>query len=69
MKAIRIVRRVHERIANKRYDFVHQISRVLVIKYGLISFEDLNIKGMVRNHCLAKSISDAAWRMLIIATM
>ncbi len=67
-KAIRVVRRVHERIANKRYDFVHQLSRVLVNKYGLIAFEDLNIKGMVKNHCLAKSISDASWNMLFTVT-
>jgi putative transposase len=68
MKAIRVIRRVHERIANKRYDFVHQLSRNLVNEYGLISFEDLNIKNMIKNHCLAKSISDAAWRMLITVT-
>ncbi len=68
MKAIRVVRRVHERISNKRYDFVHQLSRMLVNKYGLIAFEDLNIKRMVKNHCLAKSISDAAWNMLFIVT-
>jgi putative transposase len=68
MKAISVVRRVHERIANKRYDFVHQLSRVLVNKYGLIAFEDLNIKGMVKNHCLAKSINDASWNMLFNIT-
>ncbi len=68
MKAVRVVRRVHERIANKRYDFVHQLSRVLVNKYRLIAFEDLNIKGMVKNHCLAKSISDASWNMLFTVT-
>lgn len=68
MKAIRVVRRVHERIANKRYDFVHQLSRILVNKYGLIAFEDLNIKGMAKNHCLAKSISDASWNMLFTVT-
>jgi putative transposase len=37
----------------------------LVSVYGLIIFENLNIKGMVRNHCLAKSIQDAAWDQLI----
>ena len=68
MKAIRVVRRAHERIANKRYDFVHKLSRALVSKYGLIAFEDLNIKGMVKNHCLAKSISDASWNMLFTVT-
>jgi len=67
-KAIKVVQKVHERISNKRCDFAHQLSHKLVSEYGFISFEDLNIKVMVRNHCLAKSISDAAWRMLITAT-
>jgi putative transposase len=67
-KARKVVARVHERIGNRRYDFIHQLSHSLVNKYGLICFEDLNIKGMVNNHRLAKSISDAAWNMLIIVT-
>jgi putative transposase len=67
-KAIRIVQRVHERIANKRYDFIHQLSRQLVDKYSFIAFEDLNIQNMLKNHCLAKSISDAAWNMLFSTT-
>ena len=36
--------------------------------YSFIAFEDLNIKGMHKNHCLAKSISDAAWNKLITST-
>ena len=68
VKAVRVVRRIHERITNKRYDFVHQLSRALVNEYGFIAFEDLNIKNMVKNHCLSKSISDAAWNMLFIVT-
>jgi len=64
-KALKVVERVHERIANKRYEFAHQISNDLVKRFGLIAFEDLNIKGMVKNHCLAKSIHDVAWNMLV----
>jgi putative transposase len=58
-------RRIHERITNRRRNFAHQLSHTLVSTFGLIVFEDLNIKGMVRNHCLSKSISDAAWNQLI----
>jgi len=67
-KALKVVHRVHERITNKRDDFVQKISLSLVKSYDLIAFEDLNIKGMVKNHCLAKHISDAAWYNLITTT-
>ena len=63
-----VVERVHERIANKRYEFAHQISNQLVKKHSLIAFEDLNIKGMTHNHHLAKSIHDVAWNMLVTLT-
>jgi putative transposase len=66
--ARKVVARVHERIGNRRQEFVNQLSRKLVDNYAFIAFEDLNIKCMVQNHCLAKSISDTAWRMLINAT-
>ena len=59
--AKKVVRRVHERVKNRRHNFVHQQSRRLVNCFGLISVEKLNVKGMVQNRCLAKSISDAAW--------
>ena len=62
-------RRIHERIANRRRNFSHQLSQALVSMFGLIVFEDLNIKGMVRNHCLSKSIQDAAWSQLIQYTI
>ncbi len=62
-KARKVVSRVHERIRNRRHDFVHQTARRLVNRYGVIAVEKLNVKNMLGNHCLAKSISDASWSL------
>jgi putative transposase len=63
-KQKRRVARIHEGIANQRKDTLHKISRHYVDRYGWIAVEDLNVEGMVRNHSLARSISDAAWGRL-----
>jgi putative transposase len=67
-KALKVVQRIHERIANRRTDFANKVSCQLVDRYGVIVFEDLNIKGMMQNHRLAKSIGDVAWNILVKAT-
>ena len=55
------VARLHEKIANSRADYLHKCSISLVRRYDTICIEDLNVKGMTKNHHLAKSITDASW--------
>ena len=55
------VARLHEKIANSRADYLHKCSISLVRRYDTICIEDLNVKGMTKNHHLSKSISDASW--------
>ena len=59
------VARLHQKIQNNRDEFLHQVSRKLVDSADLIAFENLNIKGMLKNHHLAKHIQDHAWGKLI----
>jgi putative transposase len=64
-KRRKIEAHVHECIVNRRGDFAHQEARNVVNAHGIICIEDLSINRMVHNHCLAKSIHDAAWRQFL----
>ena len=55
------IARIHEKIVNQRNDFLHKLSNRLVRENQSIFAEDLHVKGIMANHCLAKSVSDSGW--------
>lgn len=60
MKVKRHVARIHEKTANSRSDTLHKLSTDLVTRFDVICVEDLNLRGMVKNHSLARSLHDAS---------
>ena len=55
------VARLYEKVSNTRTDYLHKVSLDLVRNYDIICLEDLNIKGMMKNHRLARQICDVSW--------
>lgn len=70
-KAKKVVAHTHEKIANKRRDFAHKLSKVIVDKYQVIALEKLNIKEMRENGYkgIRKSIGDVAWNQFVQFTL
>jgi len=53
--------RVYARITDRRTDFLHKLSTRIIRENQTVIIEDLAVRNMVRNHCLARAISDASW--------
>jgi len=55
------VARIHEKITNARNDYLHKISTEIVKSHDIIGMEDLSVSNMLKNHNLAKAISEVSW--------
>jgi putative transposase len=56
---------LHEKVVNKRKDFLHKTSTKLILENQTICLEDLAVSNMVKNHCLAQAISDVSWSTFV----
>lgn len=60
-KARERVARIHYHVAEVRRDWTHKVTRWIADRYSLVLMENLNVRGMVKNHCLARAISDVGF--------
>jgi putative transposase len=63
-KAVALLQRQHQRIRNRRQDFLNNLAHDWIQRYDVIALEDLRIPNLVRNRYLAKSILGAGWGYL-----
>ena len=57
--------KAHEKVANQRKDFLHKVSTKLIRENQSIALENLNVSGMLKNHCLAQAITDVSWSTFV----
>lgn len=55
------VAKLHEKISNQRYNFLHKVSDAITKQYDIICMENLQVANLLKNHCLAQSICDSGW--------
>lgn len=64
-KARQLVARAHNRVACARKDYLHKLSRQIVNENQVIAVEDLYVKGIMKNHKIARAVSDVGWGMFV----
>ena len=52
---------IHEKISNARTDYLHKVSTEIIKNHDVIGIEDLQVSNMLKNHKLAKAISEVSW--------